>query len=549
VPGRPWICLPLVTLSATAALAQPPARDTTPATGTAVIRGRVVAAGRRPLAKVEVRAVASEPPVTRVALTDADGRYEIAGLPAGRYRLSANRQNYVRASYGERRPLGPGTPIEIAAGQVAARIDFALQRTAAITGRILDEFGDPAPGVQVTSMRYIYVNGERRLQVAGGSASTNDLGEYRIYGLIPGQYFVSATLRPMTFGGDATPDPTAYLPTLFPGTGNPAEAQRLTAVPGQTIAGVNMALLPVKSSKISGIALDTTGKPITGGGVNVMNRRMVTGSVAFGQLRPDGTFTIGGLPPGDYTLRVSAPYREEEAAVADVTVSGSDVTDVQLVAVKPSIVRGRIVFEGQDVRLPPASAVRISGSHPSANPMTAMTGAATANGDWTFEMKTSAGRTIVRGDVSAPGDWRLDRVLTADGADVTDTGIDVPANGAVDVAVVMTTRHNEITGTVVDDTGAQVRDCMVVVFAQDSQRWTAGMRHLALSRPDADGVFHLGVPAGDYFAAAFEQTDPSGPSYDDPDILQQLRDRALAFSIGVTEKKTLDLRLGPPPVY
>jgi hypothetical protein len=276
---------------------------------------------------------------------------------------------------------------------------------------------------------------------------------------------------------------------------------------------------------------------------------LVTGSAGFGQLRPDGTFTVAGLPPGDYTLRVSAPFMPEEVAVADVTVSGGDITDVQLVAVKPSIVRGRIVFEGQDARLPVASAVRINGMKPSANPIATTPGNATPKDDWTFEMKTSAGRTIIRGGVSAPGEWRLDRVLTADGADVTDTGIDVPANGTADVAIVMTTRHNEITGTVVDESGAQVRDCMVVVFAQDSQRWTPGMRHLGISRPDADGVFQLRVPAGDYVAVAFEQPDAPGPSYNDPDILQQLRDHALPFSIGATGNKTLEVRLGPPPVY
>jgi hypothetical protein len=539
----------LLTLSASAARAQAPARDAAPATGSSVIRGRVfAAAGQRPLAKVEVRAVASAARVTRVVLTDATGRFEITELPAGRYTVSTNKQNYVRASFGERRPLGPGAPIEIGAGQIVARIDFTLQRTAAITGRILDEFGDPAPGVQVAPMRYLYVNGERRMQTFGAS-STNDLGEYRIFGLAPGQYFVSATLRPMAFGINDTTDRTAYLPTLYPGTGDPAAAQRLTVGPGQTITGINMALLPVASSRISGIALDTNGKPMTGGGVNVMSRTMVTGSVGFGQLKADGTFTVGGLPPGDYTLRVSAPFAPDEFAVADVSVSGGDVTDVQLVAVKPSIVRGRIVFEGQDARLPAASTVRLNGMHPSASPMSAMPGTATPKDDWTFEMKTTAGRTIIRGGVSAPGDWRLDRVIAADGADVTDAGIDVPANGTIEVAIVMTTRHNDITGTVVDESGAKVRDCMVVVFAEDSQRWTPGMRHLGISRPDADGVFHLRVPAGDYLAVAFEQTDPQGPSYNDPDILQQLRDHALSFSIGATEKKTLEVHLGPPPVY
>jgi hypothetical protein len=147
-------------------------------------------------------------------------------------------------------------------------------------------------------------------------------------------------------------------------------------------------------------------------------------------------------------------------------------------------------------------------------------------------------------------EWRVDRVLTADGADIIDSGFDVPVDGTADgITVVLTTRRNEITGTVADDSGASVRDCVVVVFAQDAQRWTTGTRFLGVSQPDADNVFHIRVPAGDYFAVAFQRPDTFGPSYNDPDILEQLREHAVPLSIGPTETKTLDLRLSAPPVY
>jgi hypothetical protein len=539
----------MAAMAASAALAQAPARDTPAPTGTAVIRGRVIAAaGQRPLAKVEVRATAGAVRVNRVVVSDANGRYEIADLPAGRYIVSTNKQNYVRASYGERRPLGPGAPIEVAAGQIVTRIDFLLQRTAAITGRVVDEFGDPAPNVMVMPMRYVYVNGERRMQPSGPSALTNDLGEYRVYGLLPGRYFVSATLRP-TNGGDDAADRTAYLPTLYPGTGSPSEAQRFTVGPGQAISGINIPLLPVVGARVSGIALDVSGKPLMGS-VNATSRGMNIGNAGFASIRPDGTFTLNAVPPGEYTLRVNGPGMQEQYAVADVAVSGGDVSDVQLVAVRPSTIRGRVVFDGPNQKPPQPSIVRINAVHPSPTSVFLMPGGATPKDDWTFELKSSAGRGIVRAGLAGPGEWRLDRVLTADGADITDAGFDLPVNGSVDdLVVVMTTRHNEITGTVFDDSGAPVRDCVVVLFAQDPQRWSVGTRLLGVSRPDAENVFHLRVAAGDYFAVAYEQLEPSGPSFNDPDILQQLREHAVPFSIGATETKKLDLRLSAPPVY
>jgi hypothetical protein len=538
--------------AASAALAQAPARDTPAPTGTAVIRGRVIAAaGQRPLARVEVRAAAGALHVSKVVLTDANGRYEIIDLPAGRYTVSTNKENYVRASYGERRPLGPGTPIDVASGQVVPRIDFVLQRTAAITGRVVDEFGDPAPNVMVMPMRYIYVNGERRMQQTGNGASTNDLGEYRVYGLIPGRYFVTATLG-RGFADDGG-DRTAYLPTLYPGTGNPSDAQRFTVGPGQTIAGVNIPLLPVVGARVSGVVLDVDGKPLAMGSVNAMSRGATFGNAGYAQIRPDGTFTLNAMPPGDYTLRATGSGMTDAYAIADVTVSGGDVSDVQLSAVQFSTIHGRIVFDAPRQKPPPSSLLRVNVIHPSQSPLLVnpMPGGGTPKDDWTFELKTTAGRSIVRAGLAAPpGEWRLDRILTSDGGDITDAGLDLPVNGTVDgVVVVMTTRHNEITGTVFDDGGAPVRDCVVVLFAQDPQRWAVGTRLLGVARPDVDNVFHLRVAAGDYFAVAFEQLELAGPSFNDPDVLQQLREHAVPLSIGATETKKLDLRLSAPPVY
>jgi protocatechuate 3,4-dioxygenase beta subunit len=490
--------------------------------------------------------------VNKVVLTDANGRYEIADLAAGRYIVSTNKPNYVRAAYGERRPLGPAAPIDVAAGQVVTRIDFALQRTAAITGRVVDEVGDPTIGAFVVPMRYMYVNGERRMQSSGLGATTNDLGEYRIHGLVPGQYFVGTTFRATNYVDDPA-DRSAYLPTLYPGTADPSQAQRLTVQAGQTIAGINVMLLPVTGARISGVVLDVSGKPLaTGGSLGAMNRRMPNASGGFTGIQQDGTFTLNAVPPGEYTLHVNGGMAPDAYADADVTVSGADVTDVQLAMVRLSTVRGRIMFDDRDRKLPKPSAVRVNAIHPSPSPvaMNPNPGGGLVKDDWTFELKTTAGRTIVRAGFVETTDWRVERVLAADGADVIDAGVDVPVNGTAEgITVVMTTRRNEITGTVADERGASVRDCVVVLFAQDPQRWTPGTRFVGVGQPDADNVFHIRVPAGDYFAVAFERPDTFGPSFNDPDILQQLREHAVPLSIGPTETKKLDLRLSAPPVY
>ena len=113
-----------------------------------------------------------------------------------------------------------------------ARADFALPRAGVITGRIVDEFGDPVAGSRVMVMRYQSFQGTRRLAPAGQGDQTDDTGAFRVYGLPPGDYYVSATLQSGMFMADDSNDRTSYAPTYYPGTGNVAAAQRVTVARG-----------------------------------------------------------------------------------------------------------------------------------------------------------------------------------------------------------------------------------------------------------------------------------------------------------------------------
>ena len=75
------------------------------------------------------------------------------------------------------------------------KADILIPRGSVISGRMLDEFGDPVTDAMVSAMRSVWSNGRRRLQPAGRMAMTNDLGQFRIYGLPAGDYYVSAALR------------------------------------------------------------------------------------------------------------------------------------------------------------------------------------------------------------------------------------------------------------------------------------------------------------------------------------------------------------------
>src|SRR5215831_600092 len=257
---------------------QPP-RDTSVQTGTAIIRGHVFdASNGQPLRKAQVRALSPDLRDNRLAITDVSGAYEFKDLAPGRYSLSVNKGSYVGVSYGQTRPLEPGKTLEVRNAQLLDKIDFSLPRGAVITGRIVDEFGDPIDEVMVMAMRYQYMTGRKQLMSTGRAGVTNDVGEFRIYGLPPGQYVISATYRAtnFNFGGDPSADRdrdrSGYAPTYYPGTANAADAQRINVGVGQKISDVTIALLPTRLARISGTAVNSDGRPIPAGAVVMMTQ-------------------------------------------------------------------------------------------------------------------------------------------------------------------------------------------------------------------------------------------------------------------------------------
>ena len=326
-------------------------------TGTSRIRGRVTTAdANQPLRRAMVRLGGlNGPNGQRVATTDGDGRYEFGSLPGGRYTVNVSKPGYVGTT---------SKPIDLADNQHADTVNVSVPRGGVIAGRVLDEFGDPVTNAQVMAMRSVFQQGRRQLQPSS-SAQSNDIGEFRIFGLMPGQYYVAANLRSnpqmIVINGvpQPQPDESGYATTYYPGTPDSASATRLTIAAGQTVSDLTVALSPTHLAKITGTAYDSQGRPMARGNVSAMLRN---GNIGFGgangQIKPDGTFIVPNVSPGDYTLRAtmppaapipppvpgSPPYRPE-TATANVTVNGADITDIALYPEKPVKASGRIVFD------------------------------------------------------------------------------------------------------------------------------------------------------------------------------------------------------------
>ncbi len=546
-----------------------PPRDNTqpPPTGTAKITGRVIAADTgAPIRRAQIRVTSGEARLNRVVTTDGDGRYELLNLPAGRYRLFVNRAGYVALEYGQARPFESGKPLDIANGQAVEKLDFSLPRGSVITGRITDEFGDPITDVQVQAMRYQFVNGERQLVNSGRVAQTDDLGQYRIFGLMPGDYVVRASLRQNLAGpaNAAEPDPMGYPGTYYPGVLDVGQAQSVAVTLGQELSSVAFPLVPARLSRISGTVTSSDGRPLSGAmvmlrprggaGIGPLRAAMNGGN----QVRADGTFQLSGVPPGDYVLEVQQRPQnirnfqdinlsQLEFASMPLTVSG-DIDNLTLVTTAGATVSGRVVFQGQN---PPKANVQITAtasSGGSSSPLAMMAaaralGGGRVNQDGTFELRGIAGPSVIRVQ-GMPQGWTL-KSVTIDGTDATDRAFEFrPGNNVTGVVITLTDRISEIAGTVRDSRGQPVADYVLVAFSEDNKLWGAQSRYVQTTRPNQNGAFTIkGLPPGRYLAAVVPALENG--MQNDPAVLEQLRAGAANFSL--TEGQTLNLNLEMPP--
>ena len=171
------------------------------------IIGRVVAADTgNPLGRARVQITSPALGSPRQLTTDASGRYEAIGLGVGRYRISVTRLGFVPLEYGQKQPFQPGRDLELLEGQTLDRIDFALSRGGVITGRITDHNGEPQAGIQMQALRFLWrSSGVRQPEPTSTGlfdrVVTDDLGQFRIYGLMPGSYIVAASGMPPMLTG------------------------------------------------------------------------------------------------------------------------------------------------------------------------------------------------------------------------------------------------------------------------------------------------------------------------------------------------------------
>jgi hypothetical protein len=350
--------------------------------GNASIRGRITAAGTQaPMSRVAVelqRVGTLDAPFTTA--TTEDGSFAFTNLGPGQYRLSATRSNYVPGEFGQRRPGGPGVPLALAAGQQLRDVRMELTLSASITGRVFFRTGRPVVNAEVMAMKVSYQEGRRILTLVQ-TARTNDLGEYRLYWLTPGRYYIGSTPwdgRPISSGvvmnasgapaavdmarmtvlagdvaraplgfqpGAPPSDTEAWIPMYFPSATNEDAASPVEVQAGTSVRGIDLVIAPIQPRRVRGTVIDALGQPVPGAQLQRSNNGSGSNTYVTDMVDPTrGTFDIRGVVPGTYTLVATSGDR---AGRIVLNVGETDLDDVRISVAAGVSISGRVGIEGR----------------------------------------------------------------------------------------------------------------------------------------------------------------------------------------------------------
>jgi carboxypeptidase family protein len=522
----------------------------------------------RPLKRARVFINAAELDGGRGLLTDDAGVFDFTELPAGRYTVAVSKSGFVSLSYGQRRPLQAGTPLQLGDGQQLRNVDFQLPRGSVIGGRVADEDGEPMAGVAIRVMRYQYLQGERRLMPAGGG-QTDDKGQFRVWGLMPGDYYVNATSRggfPGGFGpggrggfggrgggpgfqqaaGNES-DAVNYAPTYYPGVSSVNDAKPVSLALSQELLDINFSMQLVRMSRLIGHVTNPDGSPTTSGQVNLLlesgGRGNQIGAAFGGRIEWDGAFAINNVPPGRYLLRARGDDTETpQYATIPLTVNGgSDLDDMTVVLMPGARLSGTVMFPSAGTSPPDPTQFRITapatdngtfGPQPNAR--------LDKDGKFTLD-GVPAGQHFIRSAGNARG-WML-KSVTAGGRDVTDTPIELRSGESIgNITVVFTDKVNEINGSVTSDQGAPASEYTVLAFSTDPSLWRPQSREIATARPDQTGQYRIRtLPPGEYYVVTVDPAEQG--EWFESVYLEEHRIGAVRVTLSEGDVKTQDFKV------
>jgi len=479
--------------------------------------------------------------------TDSHGRFAMKDIEAGKYDFSAARAGFANMDYGARRPGRSGATLSLDAGQRVSGIVFRLTPHAVIAGRILDQDGDPLAQVSVRAVRYRYVSGKKQL-MASGWASTDDLGEYRLFGLAPGRYYLEAVLRAnmVAFNFQARaaakqPD-EGFVPTYYPGTTDIASAVALDVASGAQMRGVDFTLSKAHTVRVSGRVNYPENVPH-----RMVMITLAPHGLAWEMVRraravdAQGIFELTDVRSGTYTI--TAVIRDGQttySASQPLDVGSSNIENVLLNPSAGVELAGQLRYEGQPpANMPELQVMLRSGDSSEMRFGPMFSGEVKADGSFAL---SGVGKDVYKVRIEGLPDGSYLKSVRIGDDELKESGIDATRGVAGPLVITVSSRAGQIEGVVLDAKQQLMAGASVVLVPAPNLRDRQHAYREITS--DQYGRFVLKtIEPGDYKLFAWEDLEPG--EYMDPEFVKPVEERGIAIRIHEGSRESAELKVIP----
>ena len=479
---------------------------------------------------------------TVTATTDAAGKFHFENVAPGTYWLTAKKVAFGDQQY---KPKGgaAGEGLRLSSGQELKNVDFRLVPHGTVSGRVLDEDGEPLPSAMVSAMAYHFMHGHRQL-MAADVGQTNNRGEFSLGKLPPGHYVLCADVSQMDFTGTPAPPPadgtpeTAYVSTYLPNTTDAAQAQKVDIAPGAEVTGLSIHMQKSVVVRVKGKLTDETGQPIKTAQVMMMAGGGRMGSMSMTMVNdPEGKFELVNVQPGSYTMMVMQMQGSSpKMSMQPLMVPDKGLDNVKLGARTDATIQGKVAVDG-DARIPLKAFTLMLAGADGLGVMPA-SGKADETGAFTLEHVAPAAYELTFGFI--PEGAYL-KAVEFNGREALGHELDCTGLTTGTLRVLLGTDGGKVEGHVSRE-DKPAADATVVLVPADPNRRIPEAVHQG-SSDETGHVTLKDVPPGDYLAFAWEEVEDE--AWYDPEFLKAVQSRAVKVQMGPKATEQVELKLIP----